>query len=69
MPCVVQRREEGTALPEVVFVSAPQQIQIFGRKRAFIWIVIRILQEASGVVDLFIFLHKCEIRLEFSVGK
>lgn len=35
MPCIVQRREEGTALPEVVFVSALQQIQIFGRKRAF----------------------------------
>lgn len=35
MPCIVQRREEGTALPEVVFVSVLQQIQIFGRKGAF----------------------------------
>lgn len=39
-----------------------------GEKIAFVIHLFRILQEASGVVDLIV-LHKCEMRLQFSVGK
>lgn len=68
MYCTKKGKRNRSVRDCICFISATNA-NIRGEMCFCFCVVVRILQEASGVVDLIIFLHKCEIRLEFSIGK
>lgn len=68
MYCTKKGKRNRSVRDCIFFISATNP-DIRGKMCFCSCIVVRIIQEASGVVDLIIFLHECEISLEFSVGK